>query len=113
EIQRLPERYRAPLILCYLDHQTREDAAERLGLTSGALHGRLERGRRLLCDRLTQRGLALSGAFLAAALGEGVSQAALAPAVVLSLTKAATLFASGKPPAAGIISAHVLALARE
>src|SRR5437762_5648147 len=43
EIQRLPERYRAPLILCYLDHQTREDAAERLGLTSGALHGRLER----------------------------------------------------------------------
>lgn len=96
ELQRLPERYRSPLILCYLDGRTRDEAAGRLGLTPAALHGRLERGRRLLGDRLTRRGLTLSAALTAAAVGEGVSQAALSPSIVLSLTKAATLLASGK-----------------
>lgn len=113
DLQRLPERYRAPLILCYLDRQTRDEAAEQLRLTPAALHGRLERGRKLLCERLTRRGMALSGTLLAAAVGEGVSQAALSPSVILSLTKAATLVASGKPSAVTTVPAHVLSLTRE
>src|SRR5262249_43982809 len=51
ELQGLPERLRVPLILCYLDGRTRDEAARRLHLTAACLHGRLERGRRLLSDR--------------------------------------------------------------
>src|SRR5262249_14650767 len=113
ELQRLAERHRSPLILCYLDGQTRDEAPGRPGLTPAALRGGLERGRKLLGDRLNRRGLTLSAALTAAAVGEGVSQAALSPSLVLCLSKAATLFSSGESPAGGIVSAHVLTLARE
>src|SRR5262249_2466736 len=70
ELDKLPDRYRAPLVLCYLDGQTRDEAARQLGLSAGSLHGRLERGRDLLRGQLTKRGLTLSGALLASALSE-------------------------------------------
>ena len=44
ELQRLPERYRLPLILCYLEGLTRDEAALQLGWTAGKLKGLLERG---------------------------------------------------------------------
>lgn len=68
ELKRLPEQYRSVLIQCYLEGQTRDEAAGQLGLTPSALHGRLERGRKLLAARLRKRGLALSAAFLPIAL---------------------------------------------
>ena len=48
EIQRLPEVYRLPLILCCLEGFSQEEAAERLGWTQGSVKGRLERGRAAL-----------------------------------------------------------------
>ena len=48
ELEQLPERLRAPLILCYLECRTRDEAAQQLGLSPTTLHGRLERGRDLL-----------------------------------------------------------------
>jgi RNA polymerase sigma factor (sigma-70 family) len=113
ELQRLPDRYRGPLVLCYLSGQTRDEAARQLGLTPGALRGLLERGRRLLCDRLMRRGLTLSAALMGAALAEGVSQAALAPTLVLASTRAALRFAGGQPLAGGTVPANVLSLAQE
>jgi RNA polymerase sigma factor (sigma-70 family) len=83
ELQGLPERYRAPLILCYLECLTRDEAAQRLGLSSTTLHGRLERARDLLRKCLTRRGLTLAAVMSAAALGEGVAQAALASRLVV------------------------------
>jgi RNA polymerase sigma factor (sigma-70 family) len=59
ELQRLPDRYRAPLVLCYLEGLTNEEAAERLGWPSGSMSYRLARGRKLLRDRLTGRHPAL------------------------------------------------------
>src|SRR5207244_9423767 len=53
QLEQLPQRYRTPLILCYLDGKTRDQAAHELGVSLGSLHGRLERGRNLLRDRLT------------------------------------------------------------
>ena len=58
EIARLPERYRLPLILCYLDGLSKRQAADRLGLSVGAFCGRLDRGRDKLRGALARRGFA-------------------------------------------------------
>src|SRR5439155_12833667 len=60
EVQRLPEVYRLPVILCCLEGRTHEEAAAQLGWTRGSLQGRLERGRVRLRARLVRRGLTLS-----------------------------------------------------
>src|SRR5262249_51798737 len=62
ELQRLPERYRLPLALCYLEGKTRDEAARELGWGLDAFRGRLERGRAQLRARLEERGLAPSAA---------------------------------------------------
>ncbi len=77
EIARLPEPYRQPLILCYLENRPQIEAAHRLGITPGVLRGRLERGRQKLRQRLEKLGLPLAATLLLtrtdpvpAALGE-------------------------------------------
>jgi RNA polymerase sigma factor (sigma-70 family) len=57
EFARLPERERGPLVLCYLEGLTRDEAARRLGCPLGTLKSRLERGRAALQKRLARRGL--------------------------------------------------------
>jgi len=57
EMVALPEKYRAPLVLCYLEGLTNEDAARRLGWPTGSMSYRLARGRELLRRRLARRGL--------------------------------------------------------
>lgn len=57
ELNRLPDRWRSPLVLCYLDGLTRDEAARRLGWSLRTLHRRLDEGRQRLRARLTRRGL--------------------------------------------------------
>src|SRR5204863_6124480 len=52
ELAALPSRLRTPLILCYLDGLTRDEAVARLGCSLRTLHRRLDEGRRRLRDRL-------------------------------------------------------------
>jgi RNA polymerase sigma factor (sigma-70 family) len=113
ELVHLPEFLRAPLILCYLDGHTRDAAAQQLGLSVACLHGRLERGRKTLCQRLIRRGITLSAALMAAAIGQGVSRAALPPTTVLSTARAAAQIGCGRAPAPGLVSAKILRLAQE
>ena len=60
EMVALPEKYRAPLVLCYLQGMTNEAAAERLGWPPGSMSYRLARGRELLRKRLVRRGVCLA-----------------------------------------------------
>jgi RNA polymerase sigma factor (sigma-70 family) len=57
ELNRLPEKYRLPLIMCQLEGLSREDAAKRLNVSPDAVKGSLERGRNMLRVHLAQRGL--------------------------------------------------------
>ena len=68
ELQRLPERLRSPLVLCYLQGSTRDEAARQLGWSLATLKRRLEEGRESLRCRLARRGLTLPAALLVAGL---------------------------------------------
>ncbi len=66
ELDRLPEKYRLPLVLCHLEGLTYEQAASRLGCPVRTVQTRLARGRERLRGRLTRRGLDASAVLLAA-----------------------------------------------
>jgi RNA polymerase sigma factor (sigma-70 family) len=108
ELQRLPERNRAPLVLCYLEGKTRDEAARELGWSLGSLKRRLEQGRDRLRQRLTRRGLALPGTLLAAGLCSGGATAAVPGA----LADAAVRTALAGPGALAGRAAVAAALAR-
>ena len=111
ELASLPERLSAPLVLCYLQGLTQDEAAARLGQSKSTFRRNLERGRELLGSRLARRGITLSAALFAPLLSECAAKAALPAALATFTTEAAVALAGGKAVAA-LASARALALAQ-
>jgi RNA polymerase sigma factor (sigma-70 family) len=96
ELLALPERLRAPLVLCYLQGATRDEAARQLGCPLSTLRKRLERGRERLHDALVRRGSALS-ALLVDTLGTRPgADAAVANLLARKTARAAVSLATGR-----------------
>jgi hypothetical protein len=90
EIAHLPERYRLPLVLCELEGQSRKEVAGKLRIPEGTLSSRLATARKRLADRLRQRGIALSGTAVTAAIAQAASArspAALAAKAAMAATR--------------------------
>jgi RNA polymerase sigma factor (sigma-70 family) len=105
EIHRLPEKYRAAVVLCCLEGKTHEQAARELCWPKSSLTARLARARELLQQRLTGRGFAVTAALLT----ELLTLPAPAGAGTALLTLSTVRLALGPPPAHS--SAPVVALA--
>jgi RNA polymerase sigma factor (sigma-70 family) len=82
ELNLLPEHYRAVIVACDLEGQSRKETARHLGLSEGTVSSRLARGRRLLAKRLS-----LTSTAVAAALADGVASAHVPVSLLSSTTK--------------------------
>lgn len=95
ELHRLPESYRAPMVLCYLEGRTRDEAALQLGWSMPTLHGRLERGRVLLHARLVRRGLTLSAALIATTLATEHAAATVHASLLIQILRSVASHGDG------------------
>ena len=109
ELAKLPEGLRLPLILCYLDGKTHNEAAQELGWSESTLRGRLERGRNRLRLLLTSRGWTLSVGGLGVVLAEKMVGAAVAGDLVHRTVQAAVAYLGGCT--AGVLSAKAVEMA--
>jgi len=106
EIGRLPERYRMPVVLCYLEGLSHVEVARLLQKHVGTVGVLLSRARRILRDRLLRRGIAVPTAFLIVGWESG-SASALPPALVAATACASVRFAARRAAASSIPSAAV------
>jgi RNA polymerase sigma factor (sigma-70 family) len=113
EIDRLPDRYRIPVVLCHLEGLTAEAAAARLGCPAGTVWGRLSRARARLRQRLLVRGVTLSAGLLAGELIVKPARGAISEATLHRFVAAATQFAKLDALASITASTHVATLTVE
>jgi len=117
EIGRLPDRFRAAVVLCYLEGMTHEMAAEQSGCPVGTIRSRLATARAKLRQRLTRRGVApaaipigLSGSGLVS-ISESAALATSVPAALAEATvRGAVRIGLGKGALAAMVSGEAVAL---
>ena len=108
ELNRLPEKLRLPVVLCFLEGLTKREAARRLEWPEGTVSSRLQTAREALRIRLGARGLALSVSVFHIALFQGTAPAAI-PATLLSATiQSTTATAAASTSAAAFLAEGVV-----
>jgi RNA polymerase sigma factor (sigma-70 family) len=108
EINRLPDKYRSPFVLCYLEGRTNEEAARLLRCPKGTILSRLAWARQRLRDRLARRGVALPAAAVTTVFTADALSAAVSAELMRSTADAARLFVYGQ----SVASVEALALAK-
>jgi RNA polymerase sigma-70 factor (ECF subfamily) len=108
ELGRLPERVRAPLVLCYLEGLTQEQVAAQLRCPLGTVQSRLARGRAMLRKRLERRGLVLSLGLLTEGLFEAPAPAAPPATWAEATVRAAMHFTGGRATTASAVTASAV-----
>jgi RNA polymerase sigma factor (sigma-70 family) len=112
-VGKLPEKYRAPIVLCYFEGLTHEAVARQLGWPIGTVQGRLARARDLLRSRLIRRGMTPAAGALATALAPPSASAVVVPhALARATVRGAIEFAAENGIAAGTVSAAAGTLAK-
>ncbi len=109
ELAQLPERFREVILLCQMEGLTREEVAERLGVSTAAVKDRLERGREQLRLRLLRRGITFSATALSVWLLSETVQAASLTTLATGTSQAAGAFATGSLAAGTSPTAATLA----
>jgi RNA polymerase sigma factor (sigma-70 family) len=112
EIGRLPVAFRLPVVLCYFEGLTVEEAARQLRWPHGTVRSRLARARDKLRHGLTRRGVVLPAAVLAAALDFKTASASISSPLCHVTTQAAIQFAAGQT-VGEVVSTSAAALAQE
>jgi RNA polymerase sigma factor (sigma-70 family) len=113
EIRRLPIKYRAPIVLCYLESKTNEEAARQLSWPVGTVKARLSRARDMLRMRLARRGMGDPATLLAESSPSARNTASVLPIFLLDSTiRAAMRLATGGGGLATIRVAAVMQLAK-
>jgi RNA polymerase sigma factor (sigma-70 family) len=110
ELSRLPDKYRAVIVLCDLEGKTRKEAARHFSVPEGTVASRLATARAMLGRRLARHGKGVSGGVLAAVLAQGAASAAV-PAGVASRTVQAAGTYAARQAAVGALSVRAVALA--
>jgi RNA polymerase sigma factor (sigma-70 family) len=109
EVNPLPEKFRLPVVLCYLRGKAQEEAAQELGWPLGTVKSRLARARESLRGRLTRRGLTLAEGAVAGFAAESAAPAAV-PANLEEATRHAALALAAGEAAAAVAPAPVVAM---
>ena len=112
EVDRLPERFRTPIVLCDLHGCTYEEAARQLGCSIATVKGRLARGRERLRRRLVRRGFVPSYLLLPMGLWARATGTIIPRSLAHSTIKAAACVAANRSVATGVISTQVAAITK-